>query len=71
MTKKMIAWIGAALLAGALAVACGGKQTPAETTPPPTGGETYGTPTEEAPPAEAPAEGEATPPAEGETAPTE
>ena len=62
MMKKMAAWIGMALMAGALAVACGSKAKPAEVTPPPAtapaAGDTYGAPTTppaETPPAEAPA----------------
>ncbi|MFH0900435.1 MAG: hypothetical protein V2A73_07380 [Pseudomonadota bacterium] len=46
MMKKLIALIGAALLAGALAVACGGSAKKDQTTPEPAaaGGDTYGAP---------------------------
>lgn len=61
--KKMAAWIGMALMAGTLAIACGSKAKPADTTPAPAtepaaggdtygapaGGDTYGAPAEEAP----------------------
>lgn len=51
MTKKMVAWIGALLVAGMLALACGGAQTQQSTTPAPAaapaeagsaGGDAYG-----------------------------
>ena len=47
MTKKTIAWIGAVLMAGAFAVACGGsKKAPVGPTPPANegtmGGDAYG-----------------------------
>ena len=47
MMKKMVVWIGAAMMAGALAVACGGAAKKAETTPEPAapaGGAAYGSP---------------------------
>ena len=48
MKKKMMLWLGAALVAGALAGACGGSKTkPAETTPSNAGtmgGDQYGAP---------------------------
>ncbi len=47
MKKKMMLWLGAALMAGALAGACG-KSKPAPTTPPANtgtmGGDAYGAP---------------------------
>jgi hypothetical protein len=48
MKKKMMLWLGAALMAVALVGACGGKSKTPETTPPSNtgtmGGDAYGAP---------------------------